>query len=56
MSYYRYARHNNALGPGKFSTRANSKTEQIYFFNRNKTGTSFNSFLAAREQALRLRK
>ena len=40
----------NALVPGKFRTHANNGTKQICYYNRNKTDTSFNSFLAAREQ------
>ena len=40
----------NALGRGKFRTRADNRTEQICYYNRNKTDTSFNSFLASREQ------
>ena len=43
----------NALGPGKFRTRADSGTEQICYYNRNKTDISFNSFLAVREQTSR---
>ena len=36
----------NDLGPGKFRTQANSGTEQICYYNRNKKDASFNSFLA----------
>ena len=32
----------NALGPGKFTTRADKGSSQICYYNRNKTGTSFN--------------
>ena len=41
------------MGPGKFRTRADSGTEQICYYNRNKTDISFNSFLAVREQTSR---
>ena len=34
----------NDLGPGKFRTQADSKTEQICYYNRYKKDTSFNSF------------
>ena len=34
----------NDLGPGKFKTRADSGTEQICYYNRNKTDTSFKLF------------
>ena len=40
----------NDLGPGKFRTQANSGTEQICYYNRNKKDTSFNSFLATRQE------
>ena len=40
----------NALGPGKFRTHADNGTRQICYYNRNKTDTSFNLFLATREQ------
>ena len=40
----------NDLGPGKFRTCADSGTEQTCYYNRNKTDTSFNYFLAVREQ------
>ena len=40
----------NALGPGKFRTRADNGSNQICYYNRNKTDTSFDSFLATREQ------
>ena len=36
----------NDLGPGKFRTQADSGTQQICYYNRNKKDTSFNSFLA----------
>ena len=42
----------NDLGPGKFKTRADSGTEQICYYNRNKTDTSFNYFLAVRQKTL----
>ena len=38
----------NDLGPGKFRTQADSETEQICYYNRNKKDTSFNCFLATR--------
>ena len=34
----------NALGPGKFRTQADSGTQQICYYNRNKTDINFNSF------------
>ena len=40
----------NDLGPGKFRTQADSGTEQICYYNRNKKDTSFNSFLAIRQE------
>ena len=40
----------NDLGPGKFSTQADNGTRQICYYNRNKSNTSFNSFLATRKQ------
>ena len=40
----------NDLGPGKFRTQADNGTRKICYYNRKKTDTSFNSFLAAREQ------
>ena len=40
----------NDLGPGKFRTQGDSGTRQICYYNRNKTDTSFNSFLATTEQ------
>ena len=40
----------NALGPGKFRTHADNGTKKNCYYNRNNTDTSFNSFLAAREQ------
>ena len=40
----------NNLGPGKFRTQADNETRQIFYYNRNKTETSFNSFLATRGQ------
>ena len=35
---------------GKCRTQADSGTQQICYYNRNKTDTNFNSFLAARQQ------
>ena len=40
----------NDLGPGKFRTQADSDNEQISYYNRNKKDTSFNSFLAVRQE------
>ena len=40
----------NDLGPGKFRTQTDSDTEQICYYNRNKKDTSFNSFLAVRQE------
>ena len=40
----------NDFGPGKFRAQANNGTRQICYFNRNKTDTSFSSFLETREQ------
>ena len=40
----------NDLGPGKFRTQADSGTEKICYYNRNKKDTSFNSFLATRKE------
>ena len=40
----------NDLGPGKFRTQADNGTRQICYYNRNKSDTSFNSFLATRKQ------
>ena len=40
----------NDLGPGKFRTSADNETRQICYYNRIKSNTSFNSFLATREQ------
>ena len=40
----------NDLGPEKFRIQADNGTRQIYYYNRNKTDTSFNSFFATREQ------
>ena len=42
----------NKLGPAIFRTQAESRTEQIFYYNRNKKDTCFNSFLAARKQTL----
>ena len=44
-------RYVNDLGPGKFRTQADSGTEQICYYNRNKKDTSINSFSATREKA-----
>ena len=38
------------LGPGKFTTQADNGTRQICYYNRNKTGTSLDSFLTTSEQ------
>ena len=40
----------NDLGPGKFRRQAGNGTQQICYYNRNKTDTSFNPFLATRKQ------
>ena len=40
----------NDLGPRKFRTQADNGTRQICYYNRNKSDTSFNSFLAIRKQ------
>ena len=40
----------NFLGSDKFRTHADDDIKQISYYNRNKTDTSFNSFLATREQ------
>ena len=40
----------NELGPGKFRTQTDNGTEQICYYNRNKSDISFNSFLATGEQ------
>ena len=40
----------NSLGPGKFRTHADNDIKQVCYYNRNKTDTCFNSFLATREQ------
>ena len=40
----------NDLGPEKFRTQADSDTEQICYYNRNTKDTSFNSFLAVRQE------
>ena len=36
--------------PGKFRTQADNRTRQICYYNKHKTDTSFNSFLATRDQ------
>ena len=40
----------NSLGPWKFRTHADNDIKQVCYYNRNKTDTCFNSFLATREQ------
>ena len=40
----------NELGPAKFRTQADSGTEQISYYNRNKKDTCFNSLLAVGKQ------
>ena len=40
----------NDLGPGKFRMQANNGTKQVCYYNRNKSNTSFNSFLVMRKQ------
>ena len=40
----------NHLCPEKFRTQADNEARQICYYNRNKTDTSFNSFLATRQQ------
>ena len=40
----------NELGPAKFRTLADSGTEKICYYNRNKKGACFNSFLTVRKQ------
>ena len=40
----------NDLGPGKLRTQADNGLQQICYYNRNKTDTSFNSFLTKTEQ------
>ena len=40
----------NSLGPGKFRKHADNDIKQVCYYNRNKTDTCFNSFLATREQ------
>ena len=44
-------RDTNNLGPGKFRTQVDNRTRQICYYNRNKSDTSFNFFLAIRKQA-----
>ena len=43
-------RNVNDLGAAKFRTQAENKREQICYYNQNKKGKSFNSFLAVRKQ------
>ena len=38
----------NFLGPGRFRTGTDNGDKQICHYNRNKTDTSYNSFLAMR--------
>ena len=38
----------NELGPGKFRTLADNGQEQVCYYNRDKSDTHFNSFLAKR--------
>ena len=40
----------NNLGPAKFRIQANNNRQQICYYNQNKRGKSFNSFLAVRKQ------
>ena len=40
----------NDLEAGKFRTQADSETEQICYYNRNKKDTSFKSVLATRKE------
>ena len=40
----------NDLGPGKFRKQADNGQEQICYYNRGKSDTHFNSFLAKRKQ------
>ena len=40
----------NALGPGRFRAQADNGISQICYYNRNKSNTNFNSFLATRKQ------
>ena len=40
----------NDLGPGKFRTQADNRMKQICYINKDKTDTSFNSFVATREE------
>ena len=40
----------NDLGPGKFRTQDDDGIKQVCYYNRNKSDTSFNSFLATRKQ------
>ena len=43
-------RNFNSLGPPKFRTNAESGTEQICYYNRNRKDKSFNQFLALRKK------
>ena len=40
----------NDLRPGKFRTQADNELRQICYYNSNKSDTSFDSFLATRQQ------
>ena len=40
----------NDLRSGKFRTQADNSLKQLSYYNRNKSNTSFNSFLATRKQ------
>ena len=40
----------NYLGPGRFRSQADNGIRQICYYNRNKSNTNFNSFLATRKQ------
>ena len=42
----------NSPLPAKFKTQADKNQEQICYYNRNKSDTSFNFFLAVRKQTL----
>ena len=38
------------MGPAEFRTQADSSTEKICYYNRNRKDTSFNSFWAVRKE------
>ena len=40
----------NSLGPSKFRTNAESGTEQIWYYNRNRKDKSFNRLLSLRQE------